>query len=311
VRCGRFIAALDPESGVTQRVDFYEDVAFRRGPQRATGASASYSAEMQTLELSGDPGLEDEEEGTRLVANTLVIGTSSGDVRARGDVTSERRGGGGVGMIGTGDEGGRTLITCQAFDYEAASGTAVYRERALLRSGQDDVRAEELRIQEQQDGTRRLTARGGVVSRIQPEPAAPDAAAPALVESRSDEMVYDEAKGVVTYTGVVEIRQGDIATESPSATLRLGPGGTSVRELVAGEPVRVQQGERQAYGRTATYSPEQETMVLVGEPVIVNDPSQEVRGRLVTFKVGAETIAVEGQEEARTQMIIRGQNPEP
>jgi lipopolysaccharide export system protein LptA len=52
-------------------------------------------------------------------------------------------------------------------------------------------------------------------------------------------------------------------------------------------------------------------MVLTGDKVVLQDPGQEVEGRSLTFRVGDETILVDGQEQVRTQTIIRSQQAPP
>jgi len=76
-------------------------------------------------------------------------------------------------------------------------------------------------------------------------------------------MVYEEAANRIVYTGDVEIRQGDILTRSPEAVVTLTKDGGAVDRLVAGEPVEVQQGGRRATGERGTYTPADETLVLV------------------------------------------------
>jgi lipopolysaccharide transport protein LptA len=109
----------------------------------------------------------------------------------------------------------------------------------------------------------------------------------------------------VVYTGEVQIRQGDILTLSPEAVVTLTDERDGVVHIVAGEPVVVRQGERRAEGRTGTYTPANETMVLEGDDVVLQDVDRQIRGRILTFKVGEDRIRVDGQEEARTEAIFR------
>jgi hypothetical protein len=46
-------------------------------------------------------------------------------------------------------------------------------------------------------------------------------------------------------------------------------------------------------------------VVLVGEKVVLKDPGQQVEGRTLTFHVGDDTILVDGQEQVRTEAVIR------
>jgi lipopolysaccharide transport protein LptA len=118
-------------------------------------------------------------------------------------------------------------------------------------------------------------------------------------------MVYEAARGEIVYTGEVTMRQGDIQTKSPRATLRLTEDGRDLLTLVAGEPAEIEQGKRHAKGARATYTPATETVVIVGDKVVLQDPGQRVEGRSLTFRVGDEAILVDGQEQVRTEAVIR------
>jgi lipopolysaccharide transport protein LptA len=147
-----------------------------------------------------------------------------------------------------------------------------------------------------------------VVSRMQPKAAAPGKV-PATVEAHAGDMTYDEGLNQIVYHGDVLIRQGDIQTKSPAATLSLNPDGGSIKTLEAGDPVEVQQATRHASGAKGTYSPSTETMVLVGDNVTLTDPTGQVQGRSLTFHVGDERVLVDGREEVRTQVIIKQEPP--
>jgi len=113
------------------------------------------------------------------------------------------------------------------------------------------------------------------------------------------------------YKGDVVIRQGDIVTKSPEATLNFTSDGAGIQKLVAGEPVDVLQGDRRASGARGTYTPQSETMTLVGPKVVLKDPTQEVEGRTVTFHVNDDRVLVDGQEQVRTLSVIRNRKEPP
>jgi len=121
---------------------------------------------------------------------------------------------------------------------------------------------------------------------------------PAAVEARSREMQYEEAKNRIVYTGEVEIRQGDILTRSPEAIVLLTKDGETIDRLLAGEPVEVHQGVRRATGERGTYTPANETFVLMGEKVVLIDVDRRLEGRILTFEVGSERVRVDGRDVA-------------
>jgi lipopolysaccharide export system protein LptA len=137
--------------------------------------------------------------------------------------------------------------------------------------------------------------------------------APAKVSTWSEKMLYDESAGRIQYRDNVVIRQGDITTKSPAATLVLTPDGAGIVSLRAGEPVEVQQGNRKATGAFGTYTPGDQTMVLVAPPgdrVTLKDPGRDIEGRTLVFHVGDERVTVDGQT-VRTETRFRKESPQP
>lgn len=208
-----------------------------------------------------------------------------------------------------------TVLLCRQFDYDAATRTARYRENALLRSGLDEIRAPLIVLKEPVPDRRTLAASDGVASTLHPRPAQDaarpkDAAKPPVpVETHSRELLYEEWTNRIVYTGDVQIRQGDIETKSPQAVVTLTADGQDVERLVAGEPVEVHQGLRHATGRQGTYTPQNETFVLVGDKVAMQDLDRRVEGRVLIFQVGNDRIRVDGQEEVRTEAVFKRKEP--
>ena len=302
-----FVAKMDPATGDPREIEFVKDVVFTEGGRRASAQRGWFDGAKSLLILKEDPEILDEEKGSDLKAQAIDVGTKTGDIAARHSVHHVLRKR--PGLLGGKDE--PAIMTSRFFDYSADTQTAKYREEALLRAGKDEVRAREIRFQEAGDGKRRLEAEGGVVSRLHPKEQGAPAKPAAAVEGRAKEMVYDESKRTVVYKGDVVIRQGDIQTKSPEATLSLTSDGTGIDRLVAGDPVDVRQGTRTASGSRGTYTPRDEKMVLEGEKVTLRDGPKEVKGRSLTFRVGDDSILVEGQELERTETIIEKEPPKP
>ena len=307
--CQSLLGLVDPATGSAQTITFEERVEFAEGRRKATAGKAVFDESRSTLFLSGGSRLQDEEEGSDLRADEIDLGTRSRDVAGRGDVRHRlRRQEAKSGLLA---REAPVLLMARRLDYEAGARTAHYREGAVLRSGRDEVRAPLIVLEEPAVGRRRLTARGGVVSVLNPRPASPEAKPPAPVEVRGEEMVYEEASNQAVYTGDVTLRQGDIVTRSPRATIQLTADGGQIESVVAGEPVEVRQGERRANGTRGTYTPGNETMVLVGDKVSVVEPRHQVEGRSVTFYVGADRVVVDGREVVRPESVFRREAPRP
>jgi lipopolysaccharide transport protein LptA len=311
VKSDRFSAALDPVSGQVSGADFQGSVVFSEPGRRANAGRAVWEEAPGIVTLTGDPRIVDEGEGSELRGRRIRLGTGSRSVAASENVrhTVVRKGSGGrPGLLG-GEE--PTVLLCREFEYDPATRTARYRDNALLRSGRDEVRAPTIVLEDEAEGRRRLTATGGTTSVLHPRPPKGAAKEPAAVEARSREMVYEEAASRIVYTGDVEIRQGDILTRSPKAVVTLTKDGGAVDRLVAGEPVEVQQGARRATGEQGTYTPANETLVLVGEKVVLQDADRRLEGRVLTFEVGNDRIRVDGREEVRTEAVFRRKEPPP
>ncbi|HEY7516246.1 MAG TPA: LPS export ABC transporter periplasmic protein LptC, partial [Vicinamibacteria bacterium] len=152
VSCFRFEARLDPESGEVRGAQFFENVVFTRGKQRATGRRARYTGgDDPALVLQGGPQVEDEH--GRLTAQAIRLETSSGNVRAAGEVRHILQTKGET-LFSAKDA--PTLLTSGKFSSSSRSRTATYSEGALLRSGKDEVRASTIVVTEDASGRREL-----------------------------------------------------------------------------------------------------------------------------------------------------------
>lgn len=309
--CARLTGEMDAASGEPKRIEFDKNVVFTEGKRKGTGQKAFYDGAKGELFLDEGPQLLDAEQGSDLTAQGILIGTRTGNVTANEQVRHVLKNTGRTqgSFLGHGNE--PILITSRFLEYTSKTRVARYWEGALLRTGTDEIRAAEVRLQDQQQGARRLEAEGSVISLLHPRQAKSDGKPPAAVEARSKKMVYEEAKREITYEGEVAIKQGDIATRSPKAWLVLTPDGARLESMKAGDTVEVVQGNRKARGSHGTYMPAEETMVLTGDRVVLLDPQQQVEGRSLTFHVGDDRILVDGQEQVRTQTIIRSTKEPP
>lgn len=315
IRSRGFVAQLEPQSGAVQGVDFFRDVEFERGAQRARSLRARYDASAGRLRLLRRPELDDSATRSRLSADLIELESTTSNVSARGSVrhTLEAQAGStAAGGLLAGREGG-TVLAADSFQYMQATRTSRYEGEALLRAGTDEVRAPTLTLVEGKDGKRQFTAEGGVLSRLHPrgaKPATPKDAAPAAlqdatIEVRAKLMVYSEAANKIAYRQEVVLRRGRMVMRSPRADLMLSADGRGLERLIAEDPVEIDEGERKAKGARATYTPTDERIVIEGPKVVLSAPGQQVEGRTLTLQLGDDRIVVDGREEARTETIFR------
>ncbi|HET8646319.1 MAG TPA: LptA/OstA family protein, partial [Vicinamibacteria bacterium] len=263
--CQRLLAKVDAASGNVSVVEFEGNIVFAQGRRKAVAQKAYYDGNNQGLYLVEAPELIDEEQGSHLSARSIDI-ASNGDLAAKENVRHVVRGRTRSGGLLGGEA--PLQLSSRTFAYEAASGTATYKEQALLRTGRDEVRGSEIRLQDK-EGVRRLTASGGVVSLLHPKG---EGRQGQPMETRSADMTYDEGKKTALFRNDVTIKQGDMTTRSPEATLTLDAQGSALESLQAGSPVEVTFGQRKATGALATYAPAAGTLTIVGEKVRMKDP---------------------------------------
>ncbi|HVO11985.1 MAG TPA: LptA/OstA family protein [Vicinamibacteria bacterium] len=315
LECLQLHVALDPESGAVQGAEVVQNLVYAEPGRKAWAQHALFQDGPGLLTLTGAPRLVDEEQGSDLRAQKIELQTRThgitADENVRHTITrkagKDGKAGAGPGPLGSGDE--PTVVLCRHFEYDSATKTARYGENALMRSGRDEIRAPLLVLEEPAEGRRRLTASDGVVSLLHPRAEKGQKKEPAAVETRSKQMVYDEQQRRVVYTGDVEIRQGDLLTRSPEAVVLLTPDGGTVDRMLAGTPVEVRQGDRQATGERGTYTPRDETLVLVGEKVVLQEIDRRLEGRILTFQSGSDRIRVDGREEVRSEAVLKRREP--
>jgi lipopolysaccharide transport protein LptA len=303
-----FTAKVDPLSGELRNVEFGRNAEFVQGTRKATAQQGNWNAERQVLELRRNPQVTDGD-GSLLDAQVIDMNVATGDITAEGRVRHDvkPRPAANAQAPFSGASGG--FANSKSFVYDAKTKTARYSGDAKLQSGTDIVSAQTIVLGETPEGRRTLTADTGVQASLVPRQGAspaPGAKPPEKLVASSDKMRYDEAKRELVFEGHAKLQQGVLVTESPTANAALDDTG-GVRQLVAGEPVKVTQDKRTATGTKATYTPAQDTMVITGDKVVLDDPGQQkVEGRSITFHMKSDRIVVDGQERRRTEMRLKG-----
>ncbi len=304
LRCKRFLAYLEPEAGGLEHVDFFGDVKYADGTRQASADQASYQPAGVGLTLENEAHLMDEREGMDLSARVIRIQADSGDVQAWDDVRSLQQKVRAFPMLASSEA--PTIVLCSTFEYTARDRTAHYEGGVVLRSGTDEIRAESIRLQRPAEGGGSLEATGSVEARLQPA-AREGEEPPPLVEASAESLLYDGTAQRLVFQKDVTIKQGTIETKSPAtATLTLDSTGRGIAKLVAGEPVEVQAGSRKARGSTATFTPADQTFLIVGDHASLDDPELRLQGRTLQFRVGEDKVLVNGEERVRTEMILVG-----
>jgi lipopolysaccharide transport protein LptA len=299
----KLFATPDPGTGELSQVVFEDQVELVEPGRRATAGRALLDEKNGLLSLSLSPRVVDTEQGSDLKAQQIEIDQKSGGLTAKEgveQVMAPRPKGGG--LMGRQEV---TQVTARFFEYDGKGRVGRYREGVALTSGADEIRSAAMAIEEPGPGHRRLVATDGVTSLLHPRTTGKERRPQKPVATRSSTMVYDEAAGTVVYSKEVVIRQEDIETRSPEATLYLSKDGSQMEKLVAGEPVEIVQGTRKATGRRGTYLPGEGKLVIIGEPARLDSPTERLAGPIITFFVEDERAKAEGEEEERTESVFK------
>ena len=140
---------------------------------------------------------------------------SSGDIHAEDGVRHVLQGG--VGPLGDREHAQPAVANCETFDYTAENGTIRYEGNAVLRSGDDELRARTISHRARARGsTQQLTAVGDVVARLRAGvgETATDGEA---TTARAGRLEYSGSRGEFRYTGGVTITK---ETSRPRARRR-------------------------------------------------------------------------------------------
>ncbi len=308
ITAGAMRLSVEPTTGALVRSRFDGDVKLTEPGRRASAQVVIQDDASGLVHLSGGPRVEEDQRGSDLRAAEISFQTKGGALTAKGDVRHTLPAQPSKAEKGAAPFSQKESVEATAglLDYDPGTRRATYREDALLKSGQNTIRGDSISVDEAAGGRRKLVASGHVVCRLYSRNGTGEGARRLVpIDVTSEEMTYDEASRNIVYRTNVRIRRGDIETASPTATVVLGGDGDRLESLVAGEPVEVSQGARKAQGRQASYTPADETMVIVGEKVLLTEPSRTVQGRRVVFVVGRDQVRVEGLDETRTETVIR------
>ncbi|HEX5758549.1 MAG TPA: LptA/OstA family protein [Thermoanaerobaculia bacterium] len=193
----------------------------------------------------------------------------------------------------------------EAFWREQPQGF-LFRGDVRAWQGASLLRAGELRGD--QEGEKRLTAKGGVKSLWVPdrEPGSGRGGAPAgadqdqpPIEVTSDELLYRETAGILTYTGQVRVEQQARTLECRSLEVELDDAGEAERMTCTGDAKLTDPAAgRTVEGERAVYRLDERRIEMFGAPVAVRDrDGNRVQGRRLDYYVDDGRVEVRGQGE--------------
>jgi lipopolysaccharide export system protein LptA len=127
------------------------------------------------------------------------------------------------------------------------------------------------------------------------------------IDVSADAMEFDYRSRVLTYTGHVEVTQGDMKLESKRLTVALDEGPENrIKEVVADGQVRLSKGTRWATGKHAVFDQAQSTVVLSGDAQLHDGPNQVTGDRVVVY-LDEKRSVVEGGKGRVTAKLFPSQ----
>ena len=121
----------------------------------------------------------------------------------------------------------------------------------------------------------------------------------------SDQLEADHKEGLITFTGNVIARRGEMTIYARQATVRYEkkPEGNEVREIVATGDVKIHQEDRVATAQKAVFFNEEQKIVLTGQPKVWQGKDM-VSGERITFFLADDKSLVEGGAGKRVEVIL-------
>ncbi len=323
-RSQQLTVQTQPGLGAVETADFRGHVHIVDGNTTADGQRAVHRAAQDTFDLSfspGDPGPAPSVNDGRILVNarTITVGITSRKLKADADVRSSvqpsrgqqpDKGPSPAPAQGRGNgsaEGGRTPsimkqdqpvnVTSKQLDYDGAAGLATYTGAARLWQDQTQIQGDTIVVD---DRSGNLTARGHVSSVMffDETDSKTQKKQPVQTTATSDQMVYDDAKRLATYTSGPTAKahmvgtQGDVTAEQ--IQLFLKPGGGEIDRAEADRSVVVKENIRTVIGQHLVYTPADQTYVMTGAPVEIEEKKTANECSVsyateVTFRRGAES----------------------
>ena len=124
------------------------------------------------------------------------------------------------------------------------------------------------------------------------------------ISVRADAMEFDYRSHVLTYTGNVEVTQGDMKLQSKRLTVALDEGlANRIKEVVADGQVRLSKGTRWATGAHAVFDQAHSTVVLSGNAELHDGPNQVTGERVVVYLDEKRSVVEGGKGRVTAQLF--------
>ncbi len=309
-------AAFKPDGQIDTATLFGQEVTFQDPQVRAQGNRATLDMDSNRADLLGDPVQVESEKGT-LDAPRIFYDTANEILNAQGGVRALLKQASDAELAGSplaGGEGPVHVESREAF-WRQKPSSFLFRGDVRAWRGENLMLTEQLRGDQEQD---RLTASGGVktlwVSDEKEGAAAPKATGAAAkggkndpassrapIEVLANEMVYEEGKGFLNYTGEVRVEQEGKTLNCQRLEVELNKE-KKPRIMTCTGKARLNDPKegRTIEGEKAVYRMEERRVEFTGDRVTMRDrQGNQLQGPRVLYWIDDGKVEVKGKEEAK------------
>lgn len=127
------------------------------------------------------------------------------------------------------------------------------------------------------------------------------------IKVTGDTFTIDEAKGIATFSGNVEIVRGGLNVWAQKVVIEYGDGGPEdVQTFVATGKVRLKTKDQDATGDRATFDPNTQMLKMTGNVVVVN-ATGTLTGPSLTVNLADNSTVFEGGKGGRVTGVFSTQ----
>ena len=312
-------AAFKPDGHIDTATLFGEEVTFEDPQVRGKGDRATLDMDARRADLFGNP-VEVKSEKGNLVAPRIFYDTENEILNAQGGVRAVLEQASDAELAGSPLAGGEGPVRVESREAFWRQQPSSFLFRGDVRAWRDEnlMLTEQLRGDQEQD---RLTASGGVKTIWVPEeeetagapkakgataggkarqgtPGTPEASR-APIEVMANELVYQEGKGFLTYTGAVRVEQQGKTLNCQRLEVELNKE-KKPRILTCTGQARLNDPKegRNIEGDKAVYRLEDRRVEFTGNRVTMRDrQGNQVQGPRVLYSIDDGKVEVKGKEE--------------
>ncbi len=126
----------------------------------------------------------------------------------------------------------------------------------------------------------------------------------APVDIHSEEMTVDFERHKIVFKGDVKVLQADFSLTAGEVTAVFGESADDIKKIIAAGDVKIQKGDKMAWGEQAVYDRGSATILLTGTPVLKQGRSF-IKGEEIRFSLDEDRMEVKGSVEA--EFLLSGQ----